>query len=372
MRESIIPLFKVAMNPRVDDSLLKVLHSGYTGEGPKVKEFEERLAFLFNNKNCLALNSGTAGLRLALEMTKLETPQKKKVIATPLTCFATNAPILTSGNFIVWADIQKDSLNIDPDSIEEEAKNDVLAIIVVHWGGYPCDMDKIKKISEKYNIPVIEDGAHTFGSTYKGSIIGDCSYSDFCMISFQSIKFLSTGDGGVLFTKKKKHYDKLKLLRWFGIDRDSPRQDLRCEEDILQAGFKFQMNDLAATIGLSNLAIVQENLKTTRENVRFYRENLKDIPGITLIQNKTDRESSNWLFTILVDDALGFARKMGEKRIMVSKVHARNDKHSCTKLFQKYLPNLEKVEGKRVCLPVGWWVTKEDRAYIAESVSEGW
>ena len=347
-----IPLFKVAMSKRVDAPLIEVLHSGYIGEGPKVAEFEHKLGAKFNNPYCLALNSGTAGLQLALALLKIKNSGtgRHKVITTPLTCFATTAPILTMGYEIQWADVQRDTLNIDPESIEKLIGLDTAAICLVHWGGYPADLIEIQKIAEKFNVPIIEDGAHTFGATYKGTIIGDCTFTDYCMLSFQAIKFLTTGDGGCLFLKDKTDYELGKLLRWFGIDRNGPRLDMRCLEDIPEAGYKMQMNDIAAMIGLVNLEDVKRNLVKVGENVEAYKAAFSGISGIDLIQMGTDRHSSNWIFTILVEDAIGFARMMGEKSIMVSKVHSRIDNYSCVSDYRSHtLPNLDYVDGRRIC-----------------------
>lgn len=369
-----IELFKVAMAESVKEEVGKVLTSGWIGEGPQVKRFEQKLKARFKNNYCLALNSGTGGLRLSLELLKAKNRGKGrvKVVTSPISCFATIAPVLTSGLEIVWADIKEDTLNIDPERIEEVMDSDVLAILFVHWGGYAADLIEISNIAKDFGCGVIEDAAHCFDSTYHDSVIGDCKYSDYAMISFQAIKHLTTGDGGALFLRDEKDYELGKLLRWFGIDRDSPRRDLRCEEDIHQAGFKFQMNDIAATIGLENFKIVDKNLSITKDNVLFYRDSLKNVPGVKLLQTKKDRISSNWIFTLLVEDAIGFARKMGENGIMVSKVHARIDKHSCVKQFQKHLPVMDYVDNKRICIPCGWWVTKEDREKIVHVIKEGW
>jgi len=370
----IIPIFKVAMSPNVDSSLIEVLHSGYIGEGPKVAEFENELEAKFKTPYCLALNSGTAGLQLALALLKIKNKGvgKGKVLTTALSCFATISPALTEGYDIEWVDIQKDTLNIDPKSLKDHIHEDISAIIFVHWGGYPADLEEIHEIASEYNVPVIEDAAHTLGATYKDTIIGDCTYSDYCMISFQAIKHLTTGDGGVLFTKYQKDYELGKLLRWFGIDRNSPLQDMRCYEDILHPGYKMQMNDLCATIGLANFELVEKNILIAKENVKEYREAFKDISGITLLQNGADRESSNWLFTILVEDPIGFARIMGENNIMISKVHSRLDNHSCVKEYKFHLPVFDSIDNNRICIPCGWWVTKEDREYIISVIKKGW
>ncbi len=365
-----IPLFRVYMNPEVDEALLRVIHSGWIGQGEKVKEFESLLSEKFYNKYCLALSAGTHGLHLALRM--LGIGKEDNVVTTALTCTATNWPILMQGADIRWADIKKEDLNIDFVSMRSKINEKTKAVIVVHWGGYPCDMEEIYAICSEREIPVIEDAAHAFGSTYRESIIGDCTYSDFTMMSFQAIKHLNCLDGGALFCRYEDHYGRGKLLRWYGIDREGSRVDLRCGEDIKEFGYKYHMNDVCATIGISNIKNIGSNLKVTKDNAKFYMDNLKGVSGIELIQTEPDRQSAYWLFTIYVEDRTGFARKMGEKGIMVSRVHERNDKHSCVSQFKTDLPVLDEVIHRMICIPVGWWVSEEDRQYIVDSIKEGW
>jgi len=367
-----IPLFKVFMSSKVDEPLLKTIHSGWIGQCSNVDAFEAALSKKLNNPFCLSLSAGTHGLHIALEL--LNISNGDEVISTPLTCTATNWPILYTGANIVWADIQRDSLNIDPVSIESRITGKTKAIVCVHWGGYPCDMKEIQVIAKKYNLFIIEDAAHAYGSTYIDTVIGDCAYSDFAMISFQAIKALTCIDGGVLTTNFENYYKEGKLLRWYGIDRESPRKDMRCEEDVHRWGYKYHMNDVCATVGLANMEDVDTNIEIARSNAAYYRDNLKDVGGVHLVQTKTDRKSAHWLFTILVEDRAGFCRLMGEKGIHVSRVHERNDKHTCVKhLVDDYsFPNLETIMPYYICIPVGWWVNKEDREYVVESIKQGW
>jgi dTDP-4-amino-4,6-dideoxygalactose transaminase len=362
-----IPMFKVAMNPHIDDKLLKVLHSGWIGQGPAVKEFEQKLSNVFVNDKVLTLSSGTHGLTLALRLAGVGVGDE--VITTPLTCTATNMPILQQGADIVWADI-KDDLNIDPESIKQCITHKTKAIVVVHWGGYPCDMEEINKVAA--GIPVIEDCAHAYGSSYKGHSIGSCQFSDYAMFSFQAIKHLTCVDGGALCVRKRRDYDRGKLLRWYGIDRESPRTDFRCEEDIPEWGYKFHMNDVAATIGMENMTLADKNIGKAIENAKYYENQLKGLNGIELTQMVQHKNSSYWLFTMLVDSRSEFTHMMGRKGIAVSRVHERNDKHTCFRPFRKELPMLEEVIGKMICIPVGWWVSKEDREYIVECIKGGW
>ena len=333
-----VPMFKVAMNPDIDESLLNVIHSGWIGQGPAVKEFEAELAEVFGNRRVLTLSSGTHGLTLALRLAGVGVGDE--VITTPLTCTATNMPILQQGADIVWADI-KDDFNIDPESIRECITHKTKAIIVVHWGGYPCDMEEINRVAA--GIPVIEDCAHAYGSSYKGHPLGACNYSDYAMFSFQAIKHLTTIDGGALCCSSKNDYEKGKLLRWYGIDRESPRTDFRCEEDIQDWGYKFHMNDVCATVGLQNMKLAERNINKAVANANYYDNQLGGLNGIELTQTDKNRCSSYWLYTMLVESRSEFTYMMGSKGIAVSRVHERNDRRTCFRKFRKELPMLEEV-----------------------------
>jgi dTDP-4-amino-4,6-dideoxygalactose transaminase len=361
-----IPLFKVHIPKSIDEELLRVLHSGYIGQGPKVDEFEELLGEYFGNKNVLTLNAGTSGLHLALRLANVGAGDE--VISTAMTCTATNMPILERGAKIVWADIDPISGLISPESIKEKITDKTKAIMVVHFGGIPCDMNEINRIAKEKNIKVIEDGAHAFGAEYEGEKIGN--HSDFIMFSLQAIKHITTIDGGLLLCKSKEDFDRGKLLRWYGIDRDQKRADFRCEEDILEYGYKFHMNDIAATLGIEQLKYVDDIVGKHQDNQRFYDESLKGLDGIKLIEKKDNFKSASWLYTLHVKDRQKFMIYMDEKGIMTSRVHERNDGHTCFKDSFVELPGLEAFNSTQVSIPVGWWVTPEDREYISNAIKD--
>ena len=211
MEQFQIPLFKVHMPKSVQEPLLEILFSGFIGQGPQVEKFEKILAKYIGNPYPLTVNSGTSALQLALRLAGIQLGDE--VISTPMTCTATNMPILAAGAKIVWADIDRLTGNISAASIEEKITSKTKAIIAVHWGGYPCDMMAINAVAKKYNIKVIEDGAHAFGAEYMQQKIGN--HSDYVMFSFQAIKHITTVDGGVLFVRTKEDYQRGKLLRWY-------------------------------------------------------------------------------------------------------------------------------------------------------------
>jgi dTDP-4-amino-4,6-dideoxygalactose transaminase len=194
-----------------------------------------------------------------------------------------------------------------------------------------------------------------------------------CTFSFQAIKHLTSVDGGLLIVPHEKLYKRAKLLRWYGIDREDNRKDFRCEADIAEWGYKMHMNDVNASIGLANLKEVDENVISKNvANAHYYNKELQGVPGVTLLENKEGHESSYWIYTLKVDDQEGFMRKMQEKNIMVSRVHERNDKHTCVKEFKSFLPTLDKVVTEMICIPNGWWLTDEEREYIVDTIKTGW
>ena len=377
-----IDLFKVHMAPTAAEEVAKVLNSGYIGQGPKVDEFENQLKDYFNHDFVQTVNSGTSALHMALHMLKKPNAnwpgiqEGDEVLATALTCTASNFPILANGLKIKWVDIDAATLNMDLDDLARKITPKTKAIILVHWGGYPSDLNKIKQIQNKaeelygFKPAVIEDGAHSFGSKYMGKYIG--THGNLTMYSLQAIKHITSIDGGLLLSPHQELHRRGKLIRWYGIDRDSNRKDFRCEADIEEWGFKFHMNDVCATVGIENLKHADELIKKHQLNAAYYDKHLKNINGVTLLDRHEGHESAFWIYSMLVDDRDGFYKWMKECGIVVSQVHERNDKHSCVKEFRSHLPTLDKTIGKIVSIPVGWWVTKEEREYIVDCIKKGW
>ena len=390
-----IDLFKVFMAPTAAEEVGKVLNSGYIGQGPKVDEFEKELRRYFDHDYISTLNSGTSGLHLALHM--LKKPAKNtnvyygsvsvesswpglepgdEVLATPMTCTASNWPILANGLKIKWVDIDPTTLNIDLDDLERKITPKTKVIMLVHWGGYPNDLDRIKEIQQNalfrfgFKPAVIEDGAHSFGSKYKEKLIGN--HGNLTMFSLQAIKHLTAVDGGLLLSPHNELHRRAKLMRWYGIDRDGDRKDFRCEADVEEWGFKFHMNDVCATVGLENLKHVDDIIKKHRSNANYYDNSLSNTSGVKLLDRKEGHDSAFWIYSMLVDNRDGFYRYMNECGVAVSQVHERNDKHTCVKDYRTALPSLDKTIGKIVSIPVGWWVSDEEREYIVDCIKKGW
>lgn len=389
MEKRNIPLFKVYMSKEAPLAATRVLESGFIGQGPIVDEFEDKLKDVFKNDYTVTCNAATSAEHLALHLLKkplqsTSTNSKfpgiedgDEVLATPLTCTATNFPILANNMKIKWVDIDPKTLNMDLDDLSRKITAKTKVIFLVHWGGYPMDLDKLKEIQRKaemnfgFKPAIIEDCAHAMGSKFNGKPLG--SHGNICTFSFQAIKHLTSVDGGALVVPHKELYNRAKLLRWYGIDRESDRKDFRCEADIPEWGFKFHMNDVSAAIGMANLAEVEENvINKHKANGRYYDEALKDVKGVTLLERDDRMESAYWIYSLLVDDKDKFAEHMKKCGIATSQVHERNDIHSCLREFRTDLPNLDSIKGRLTAIPVGWWVSEEEREYIVECIKQGW
>lgn len=240
----------------------------------------------------------------------------------------------------------------------------------MHYGGLPCDLDELKKICNKYKIPLIEDAAHALGATFKGKPIG--SLSDFTMFSFQAIKHITTADGGMLCIKDNRLIKKAKRIRWFGIDREK-KQKATWENDIFEVGYKYQMTDLGASVGLEGLKDFKKILSHRQKIFRIYLDKLSKNKNILCV-NKDDgkRTHAAWLFTIIAEKKDFIQKKLRERRIETNQVHFRNDKYSIFKNFVKgkKFPNMDFAENKYLAIPVHHKVSTQKAKYIADIINK--
>jgi len=380
-----IPLFKVFMAPEAPAAAAEVLKSGYITQGPRVEEFERVMQEVLQNKFTLTTNSATSATHLALHL--LKKPKGAwpgllpgdEVLSTALTCAATNWPILANGLNIKWVDVDPMTCNICPKDLRKKLSLRTKVITFVHWGGTPVDLDAIKAVQdyafEQYGFRpiVIEDCAHAMGAEWRGKRIGSLEHSNICTFSLQAIKHLTTGDGGLLCLPTEELYDRAKLARWYGIDREKRNykgKDFRLESDVTDYGFKMHMNDIAATLGLANAPYLSTNLSKLRENAKFYEESFTGTPGLTLLKTPDAALSSFWLFSFHIQEKVKFMAYMKERGVVVSQVHARNDTHTVCAPFRSYLPNLDRVEKTFISIPVGWWLTRANLEHVVSCTKQ--
>jgi dTDP-4-amino-4,6-dideoxygalactose transaminase len=355
------------MSEKAGPAVAEILKTTWIGQGPAIDQVEKKFEDMFNATGALTLNSCTSAIHLALILANVN--DGDEVITTPMTCSATNIPILHQRAKPIFADIQRASLNIDPQSIREKLSPKTKAIMVVHWGGEPCDMDEILQIAKERGISVIEDAAHALGATYKGKYIG--TVSDFTCFSFQAIKQITSVDGGILVCKDHQAYKRGKLLRWYGIDRTF-KGDIYWKFKVEEAGFKYHMNDVTATILSVQLDELHDVNARRRKIVGRYRGSLKNVPGLTMLERKKDRESGDWLFTVLVDRREDFIKMMKDNGIETHMVHIRCDVYPIFGGQRLDLPIMSEVEPKYVSIPLHLGLTDEDIGKIIKTIQKGW
>lgn len=364
-----IPLFQVFIPPMIIEPLSKTLFSGYVGQGPKVEEFEQKLKSWLGNEYVLTTITGTAAIHLALRLAGVK--PGISVISTPMTCLATNLPIVNEGGRIIWSDIDPKTGLMEPESISKCVEPDTKAIMCVDWGGTPCDYSDIFMVAKKYGLYVIADACQAFGAEYNGQKIG--SIADFSCVSFQAIKTISTVEGGCLTVKTLDDYRAGKLLRWYGIDREQPRRDFRCEQNVVLRGDKWNLSDMNATIGIEALKYADGLLAGQRTRAEYYLREFetRGIKHSRPIEYAEGKKSAFWLFTILVDKRDEFIEYMTSRGIATSRVHERNDIHSCFREFQRDdLPGVDEFVAHEVNIPIHYGITEADRASIMNAIEK--
>ncbi len=362
-------LFYPYVSKKSASNIKRKLAGRWLGQGPMVDKFEEKFRNKFAKKfSTIATGSGTDSLHLAYILAGLK--KGDEVITTIFTCTATNIPMLYMGLKIKFADVQIDTMNICVKSVKKLITKKTKAIVCVHYGGLPCDMDELIKISKKNKITLIEDAAHALGAKYKGKPIG--SISDFSTFSFQAIKHFTTGDGGMLTIKNNKLEDKAKRIRWFGIDRKKKQQGI-WKNDVHEIGFKYQMTDIAATMGCDSLS---EFNKIHSHRKKVYYTYLKELSKNKKIKCIHDYDKNKihgaWLFTICVKNKDYVQKKLREHFIETNQVHFRNDRYSIFKKFVKgkKFPNMDYLENKYLVLPLHHKVSINDAKYICKLINK--
>jgi dTDP-4-amino-4,6-dideoxygalactose transaminase len=256
-------------------------------EGEQVIELERELASFLMVDNLTLVNSCTSALTIALRI--IGVGEGDEVISTAMTCVATNTPIVNAGACLVWADIDPNTGMISIADVEALITSKTKAIMIVDWAGSPADLKGFQLLSQKYSIPIIQDAAHAFGAKFDGKPISD--YTDFTCFSFQAIKHFTTGDGGALICRKPEDHLLARKLKWFGYDRDTVKDSKgewkgqKWDADILadEVGYKFNLNNMAAAVGLANLPKMESVLNKHRRNAVQLSSLLESHPKIKLL-----------------------------------------------------------------------------------------
>ncbi|PMH74642.1 DegT/DnrJ/EryC1/StrS family aminotransferase [Vibrio cyclitrophicus] len=362
-----IPLVKVSMPNKslLMPELEKILYSGQIAEGEKVYEFENKFRkfFMPDNVNGLAMSSGTAALHAALHFSGVSAGDE--VITTSMTAEPTNMSICQVGGKPVFCDVDPETGNISPESIISSITPKTKAIIIVHYAGYPVELSKIRKIADDYNIKLIEDCAHALGAKFDKKGVG--SIGDFSIFSFQAIKHMNSIDGGFIFYRNVELTEDLKRFRWFGLLKGAERTKI----DVTSVGYKYNMNNVNATIGIFALDDANENINAHVNNAKFYNRSFDKISGVNPAKIIGSSEPSYWLYTLLCDDSEDLIEKLNSNGVMASKLHRPNHLHSYFNSRHLNLSGLNEFYKSLVHIPVGWWVSEDERNRIVKLIQEG-
>lgn len=278
--------------PLIEDDEIKevidTLHSNWLSKGPKTVEFEKRFTDYVGAEHGIGLNSCTAGLHISQLAAGIG--QGDEVITTPYTFVASANTIIHTGATPVFADIDPVTMNIDPKKIEEKITSKTKAIIPVHFAGYPCDMDPIMEIAKKHNLIVIEDAAHAVYTKYKGRMIG--SIGDFTCFSFYATKNLVTGEGGLVTTHSEEWNDKMRIMSLHGMSKNAWNRYTDKGSwyyEVEYPGFKYNMTDMQAALGLVQLGKLEKMQKRREEIAQKYNEAFSKVEGVIIPH--TDEEN---------------------------------------------------------------------------------
>ncbi|KXG76347.1 UDP-4-amino-4,6-dideoxy-N-acetyl-beta-L-altrosamine transaminase [Thermotalea metallivorans] len=300
VRDRYLPYGQQWIDEKDIQAVVDALRSDYLTTGPKIREFEEKIAAYVGGKYAVAVSNGTTALHAACFAAGIQ--QGDEVITTPMTFAASANCVLYQGGIPVFADIDPYTYNIDPKDIERKITNRTKAIIPVDFTGQPVDHDAIKEIAEAYGLVVIEDAAHALGAEYKGRKIG--SLAAMTEFSFHPVKHITTGEGGVIVTDNKDYYEKLSLFRTHGITRDPAlmtKNEGPWYYEQLELGNNYRITDIQCALGISQLQELAGFVKRRREIVRKYNEAFQNIEEIITPYEKEGCHSSWHLYIIQLD-----------------------------------------------------------------------
>jgi perosamine synthetase len=349
------------------NALKKVFSGRWIGQGPLVDKLEIIFSKKFgNNMPAVAVGSGTDALHLAYILAGIK--KDSEIICPVFTCTATNIPLLYMDAKIKFADIDPETFNIDIESVKKLITKKTKAIVFVNYGGLPCNLSELTKIAKKNKLLLIQDAAQSLGASYKNKPI--TYYADFTIFSFQAIKQISSGDGGMLVLKNKSLLKKAKRIRWFGIDRLA-KQGGNWENDIKEIGYKYQMTDIGAALLLESIKEFGKIDKHRKLIFDTYKKIIGKNKNIKIVDSIEAKGHAHWLFTILLEKKDYLQKELRKLKIETNQVHFRNDRYTIFKKFikNKVFKNMNSVEEKYLVLPIHTKMKVKDAIFVAQQVN---
>ncbi len=308
-RRDFLPFCRPTIEQDEIDEVVDSLRSGWITTGPKTAQLEERFHGWSGGQEAIAVNSATSGLHLALLTLDLEPGDE--VITTPITWPSTVNNIEICGARTVFADVERDTLQIVPEAVAAAVSDRTRAVIPVHFAGAPCDLEPLREICKRYGLSLIEDAAHAVGTEYRGRLVG--SDSEVAVFSFHPIKNMTTGEGGMILCRDSTRAGRMRRLRFHGISRDAWKRYAKGgvpQYQVIEPGYKYNMLDLQAAIGLHQFEKLDAFNSRRRRLAENYFRLLEDIPEIMPLEPPAYDHLHAWhLFVVRVDtERLGISR----------------------------------------------------------------
>lgn len=351
-----IPLYKPYMPEQLPE-LDNILHSGALAYGKWGRKFEEELREYIGNSNIAVVNSFNSAMLVTL--TTLGIKAGDEIIASPMSCLASNQPFAAMGVKVIWADIDPETGTLNPDSVKQKIASKTKAIFHNHYCGYPGYIDEINEIGTDYGIYVVDDAIEAFGSEYKNRVMGNAG-SDATVFSFQPVRLPNTIDGGAISFKDKNLYEKAKRIRDFGIRRDIFRDEygeISKECDISEPGYGATINEINSYIGCVQIESINELINKQRQNAKVWKSKIENEYPDYRILTHSHHNPNYWVFGILAPNKTETILHFRSLGFYASGVHLPNNNYS---VFGKQaeLSGVENFYSKFVALPCGWWTKK--------------
>ena len=310
IRDKMLPYGRQWIDEGEIREVSKVLKSDWITQGPKIKEFEQKIAEFVKSKYTVVFNSGTSSLHAACFAANIK--NHDEVITTPITFVASANCVLYQGGIPVFADIKEDTLNIDPEEILKKITSRTKALIPVDFTGLPVEIERINDIARNHNIIVIEDASHALGATYKGKKVG--TLSDMTVFSFHPVKHITTGEGGAVVTNNKNFYERLKIFRTHGITKEKSKMkqyDGPWYYEMQELGYNYRLTDFQCALGISQIEKIDSNLARRREIVKIYDNNFRNMSELVVPNINPRNSNPAWhLYVIQINlDKLTVGRK---------------------------------------------------------------
>lgn len=378
-RSALLPFHLPEIGEEEISAVVDTLRSGWLTTGPRVRTFEDAFAKYIRTAHAVAVNSCTAALHLALDAIGLT--ERDEVLVPTMTFAATAEVVLYFKARPVLVDCEPDTLNIDPSSLEGAVTPRTRAIIPVHFAGHPCDMDRILEIARNHHLKVIEDAAHALPAYYNGRMVG--TLGDLSCFSFYATKTLSTGEGGMVTTANGEYAERARMMSLHGISKDAWKRysaEGSWYYEILRPGFKYNMTDIAAALGMAQLGKCSRMREARRHIARIYDEGFRDIPEIVMPVARYNVEHAWHLYPIrlcverLKIGRAEFIARMRERNIGVSvhfiPLHLHPYYRSTYHYRAEDFPNASAAYERLVSLPIYPAMTDEDAYDVVSAVND--